>query len=715
MDEDKLRALMVSTKDDFPKIPGYEISSILGQGGMGRVYAATRNSDGRQVAIKVILPSFSGTIGRQFHQRFLREIDVCKRFNHPNVVTILDGGVVSASGEPFFVMELLSGQALDGRADFGGLSEEMALSIIKQVCAAFDYYHRDGFVHRDIKPSNIFIADDGRVVLLDFGLVFDSSSTRLTATGEAPGTALTMAPEQWAGDDMSAATDMWQLGVTLYIALTDELPYEPRDVMQMALGAKMGHPRPLRELRPDLSQKVEQFLMRCLEPIPAERFTSSKEVEQFLADDESSSLDETACAETVEISKPTFPSQSVATQSLGTKILPYVIGFLLALFSFFAWTRYKAQVPVLRGHSARSINEDISVLTASLLAEKDGSNEEDHKVLGELLFLAGHHRSKNMDHGARGLFHLIEKVQDERTFTLARLYVERYGYPQERKLGVALLQAFGQHCETDQKTDEFRRLVLKLLAKVTDEQVALDMAFYLGQHLVKDYQRRIPKDIVDREITGHFLLAEKVDPLLDEACDLIGKCVAKGWKGVEPHKLYYWYFESLHALRVRKRQDEAMRCFAKLVQEPFDEEAMAPVFQLAASLCTLRMRDFDLMERHKVAERAIPTLKKLIASYGAIHWRTLFETYLLWALLRAQKKVAAKTLADELRPERLALRQRWRYYWVVGEVFKDRGEGKTAIRLFKEGASVATGKAEQKYLKRKPHDMWTEGFGEGDR
>ena len=706
---------MVSAKDDFPRIPGYEISSILGQGGMGRVYAASRNSDGRQVAIKEILPSFAGSTGRQFHQRFVREIDVCKRFNHPNVVTILDGGVVAATGEPFFVMELLCGQALDDRADFGQLSEEMALSIIKQVAAAFAYYHRDGLVHRDIKPSNIFITDDGRVVLLDFGLVFDSSSTRLTATGEAPGTALTMAPEQWAGDDMSAATDMWQLGVTLYIALTDELPYEPRDVMQLALGAKIDSPKTLGELRPDLSPQISKVVMRCLEPIPAERFTSAKEVEQFLADDEGASFYNTAGSETVEISKPTFPSNSVATKSVGMKLMPYVLGFLLALFAFFTWTHYKAEVPILRGDSARSINEDISVLTASLLAEKDASKEADHKVLGELLFLAGQHQSKNMGHGARGLFHLIEKVQDERAFSLARLYIERYGYPQERKLGVVLLQALGQHGKTDQRTDDFRKLVLELIAKTKDEQVALDMAFYLGQHLIKDYQRRIPKDIVDREITGHFLLAEKVDPLLDEACNLIGRCVAKGWNGVARHKLYYWYFESLHALRVRKRQDEAIKCFAKLVEEPFDEEAMAPVFQLAASLCTLRMRDFDLMARHKVAEKAMPTLKKLVDSYGAIHWRTLFQTYLLFALLRAQKKEAAKTLADELRPERLALRQRWRYFWVVGEVYKDRGEGKMAIRLFKEGQAVATGKAERKYLKRKPHDMWTEGFGEGDR
>ena len=269
------------TKEDFPKIQGYEITSILGQGGMGRVYEATRSSDGRKVAIKVILPSFAGSMGRQFHQRFIREIDVCKRFNHPNVVTILDGGVVAATKEPFFVMEQLAGESLDDRDDFGQIGEELALSIIKQVTTAFSYYHRDGFVHRDIKPSNIFLVEDGRIVLLDFGLVFDSSSTRLTATGEAPGTALTMAPEQWAGSEMSGATDMWQLGVTLYIALTDELPYEPRQVMQMALGAKIARPQKLTELRPDLSLKIEEFIMGCLEPIPADRFSSAKDVERF--------------------------------------------------------------------------------------------------------------------------------------------------------------------------------------------------------------------------------------------------------------------------------------------------------------------------------------------------------------------------------------------------------------------------------------------------
>ena len=419
--------------------------------------------------------------------------------------------------------------------------------------------------------------------------------------------------------------------------------------------------------------------------------------------------------ETIEISKPSFSSKSVeqgATNKI--KLLPLFILLLFGLLSFVLWSWSQSRVQVVAGDTARSLNEDISVLTASLLAEKE-TKESDHKVLGELLFLAGHHGREDMSHGARGLLHLIGKVQDERAFSYSRLYLEKYGYPKDRKLGVQLLKALSQHGLSDEQTKAFHDLATELMSQNKDEGVALDLAFYLGRHLVKDYLRRTPKDIVDREITGHMLLVEKVDPLLDEGCDLIGQCVKAHWKGVPKHKLYYWYFESLHALRVHKRQDEAIALFEELVEEPIDEEAMAPVFQLAASLCTLRMRDFDLMGRHRAAERAIPTLKRLVARYGAIHWKTLFETYLLWALFRAQKKEASLKLAEELRPERLALRQRWRYYWVVGEVYKDFGSRDRAIELFKEGSSVATGLAEKKYLARKPHDMWTEKFQQSER
>jgi serine/threonine protein kinase len=254
----------------------YEILSIIASGGMGAVYRARRTLLLDEVAIKVILADHTEPSVRE---RFMRESRASARLRHPNIVSILDFDIDS-SGNPFLVMELLSGPSLKEeivarrRLDVADVQR-----IVPQLCDALQLAHSSGIVHRDLKPANIVRHDfpGGAQVykIVDFGIAAireSSDETRLTRADQFLGTVAYASPEQLRAVGVDPRSDVYSLGAVVFEMLTGRLPFTGQDVLGI-VSAQLSSPVPsLRSLRADLPAWVEIVVARALATDPADRW-----------------------------------------------------------------------------------------------------------------------------------------------------------------------------------------------------------------------------------------------------------------------------------------------------------------------------------------------------------------------------------------------------------------------------------------------------------
>ena len=204
-------------------IGAWKIVGTIGRGGMGAVHAVER-SDGayaQQAALKLIRASADSPAARE---RFLRERQILAGLQHPNIATLLDGGI-SADGEPYFVMERVDGEPIDRWCDARGLGLRERVVLFLQVLDAVRYAHRNLVVHRDLKPSNLLVDREGRVKLLDFGIAKQLEGSDVTATHDRALTFEYASPEQLHDAPITTATDLWQLGVVLHRLLSGSHPF----------------------------------------------------------------------------------------------------------------------------------------------------------------------------------------------------------------------------------------------------------------------------------------------------------------------------------------------------------------------------------------------------------------------------------------------------------------------------------------------------------
>ena len=204
----------------------YRISRVLGVGGMGTVYVAERQEGdfSQEVALKIFKGSW---LNPDVRMRFERERQILATLRHPNIASLLDGGN-TADGAPYYSMELVEGTNLAEYCRLHVHSIEGRIELLLKVASALAYAHQQLIVHRDIKPSNILVSTDGHVKLLDFGiakLVSDVEGITMTRADVGPMTPEYAAPEQFRGEAITVATDVYQFGTLCYHVLTGHLPF----------------------------------------------------------------------------------------------------------------------------------------------------------------------------------------------------------------------------------------------------------------------------------------------------------------------------------------------------------------------------------------------------------------------------------------------------------------------------------------------------------
>lgn len=265
----------------MPEIPGLNLISFIGRGGMGIVWLAEQLSTGRKVAVKQIRSGGSWTGEPMERARFQREIELAARLDHPNIARVFDGGELNDC--PYCVMEYIEGRQLVEFVRENDLERRDMLRIMEKIGDAVDHAHRRGVLHRDLKPSNILVTDDGEPKLLDFGLAraMDDSHQTLTIEGGLAGTPAYMSPEQARGETRSIDTrsDIYSLGVVFYELLTQKHPYTVDGPIERVLAnvssAVITRPRIYdRSIPPDL----EMLLLHALAALPADRYTSAGEL-----------------------------------------------------------------------------------------------------------------------------------------------------------------------------------------------------------------------------------------------------------------------------------------------------------------------------------------------------------------------------------------------------------------------------------------------------
>jgi serine/threonine-protein kinase len=257
---------------DVTRLGHWIIDKELGRGGMGRVFLAHEdpevNPHPRESAVKLLAPELAQESG--FLHRFQREIDILAKLSHPHIVHFYDSGV--EDNKYYYAMEFIRGRNFEELLhERGRLPWAEVLNFALQICPALKHAHDHGIIHRDIKPQNLLVAEDGTVKLTDFGVAKVFAGKQLTATGGLVGTAEYLAPEQAAGKPVTNRSDLYALGVVLYLLLTGRPPFQGRSVLDLMHKHRFAQFDPPRRIVPDIAPEMDEIVCSLLEKDPAHR------------------------------------------------------------------------------------------------------------------------------------------------------------------------------------------------------------------------------------------------------------------------------------------------------------------------------------------------------------------------------------------------------------------------------------------------------------
>lgn len=339
---------IVRTTQHIDQIGEYEIVGVLGDGGMGVVYRAVQSRPSRDVALKVIdVLRADGEI----EKRFNAEAEIQGRLQHPGIVQVYEAGVthIGHTNRPYIAMELVDGVSLVSYADRNGLSTRCKLELLAKVADAVGYAHIRGVVHRDLKPENILVRADGQPKVLDFGIARLTSDATLVAStmtqgGQLLGTLAFMAPEQFSGDDITPATDVYALGVIAFELIAGRPPIELSN-LSIAAAMKMIDIQDLPKLRDvvsDIDRDIETVVSKCLRSEPDRRYQNASEfadeVRRILADRPITARP----PDTMYLTRKYIKRNRIFVGGVIATMITLIVGIIVA--SVFAVGQFEAQV-----------------------------------------------------------------------------------------------------------------------------------------------------------------------------------------------------------------------------------------------------------------------------------------------------------------------------------------------------------------------------------
>jgi hypothetical protein len=257
-------------------IPGYELLSELGRGGMGVVYKARQTKLNRLVALKMILAG--GHAGAADLARFQTEAEAIARLQHPNIVQVHEVG--EHEGKPFFSLEFCAGGSLARKLGGTPLPTGEAAKLVETLARAMQEAHARHVIHRDLKPANVLLLEDGTPKVTDFGLAKKLDEAGQTQSGAVMGTPSYMAPEQAGGQtsDIGPLADVYALGAILYECLTGRPPFKAATAVDTLLQVVSDEPVPPTQLQSKVPRDLETICLKCLQKEPRKRYASAREM-----------------------------------------------------------------------------------------------------------------------------------------------------------------------------------------------------------------------------------------------------------------------------------------------------------------------------------------------------------------------------------------------------------------------------------------------------
>ena len=314
------------------RIAHYEVTALIGEGGMGQVYRATDTKLDRDVALKVLPAEMASSPERL--ERFQREAKALAALDHPGIVTVFS--VEEADGVQFLTMQLVQGETLERLISEDGLAVELLLETATGLADALAAAHEKGIVHRDLKPANVMVGKDGRVKILDFGLArmtkaeaglpggSELPTELLTREGVVMGTVPYMSPEQLSGLAVDYRTDLFSLGVMLYEMATGRRPFQGRSSADLASSILRDTPPPVAELRANLPGGLAETIERCLQKSPTDRVPSARALRDALVAVPGTQLP-TASMRTTAAIEPAASGSAPPAASHSVAALPFLV------------------------------------------------------------------------------------------------------------------------------------------------------------------------------------------------------------------------------------------------------------------------------------------------------------------------------------------------------------------------------------------------------
>jgi serine/threonine-protein kinase len=257
---------------------------------MASIFRATDLRTGQRVAIKI--PHPQAEADPVFYDRFLREVEIGKKLDHPGIVKVFDD---PRHSRLYMAMEWVDGSLLrEVLAHQGQLPTEKAIDIALKACGALEYMHGKGVAHRDLKPENILINEAGDIKIIDFGIASTAGARRLTfgKLSEVMGSPDYISPEQVKGSRGDARSDLYALGVILYEMLVGKLPFSGANAFAIMHDRVVNHPVPPREIEPGVSPELQEILYRALERDPRIRYASARDFARDLTNPEQVRVEE---------------------------------------------------------------------------------------------------------------------------------------------------------------------------------------------------------------------------------------------------------------------------------------------------------------------------------------------------------------------------------------------------------------------------------------